>query len=71
MHSYEEKKNLRASGSTVISIRMLPLRQKPSTACSGLFSPPAFQDNNFNVNPELHFAFFKHGGNLRLLLLLN
>lgn len=57
--------------SAVISIRMLPLCQMPSTAWYGLFSPLAFQDNNFNVDPELHFAFFKHGGNLWLLLLLN
>lgn len=63
MHSYEET-ILGASGAAVISIRMLPLCQTPSTAWDGLFSPPAFQDNNFNVNPELHFAFFKHGGNL-------
>lgn len=62
MHSYE-KKNLVASGSAVISIRML-LCQMPSAAWYGLFFHPAFQDNNFNVDPELHFAFFKHGGNL-------
>lgn len=32
------------------------------------FCPPAFQDNNLNLKPELHFFFFfallKHYGNL-------
>lgn len=40
----------------------------PGTLC---FSPPAFKDNNFNVDSEVHFAFFKHGSKLLLLLLLN
>lgn len=61
--------HLVASGSAVISIRMLPLCQMLSATWYGLFSPPAFQDNYFNVDPELHFAFFKHGGNLWLAVI--
>lgn len=70
MHSYEEK-NLEASGSVVISIRTLPPAKCIALSGTVCFLPLAFQDNNFNVDPELHFAFFKHGGNLWLLLLLN
>lgn len=63
MHYFEEIK-VGATGSAVVSIRILPLFQMPSAAWYGLFSPPAFQDNYFNVDPEIHFAFFKNGGNL-------
>lgn len=51
------KNILALQGSAVIFIRM-------PAALVCFFPPPAFQDNNLNVNPELHFAFLKHCGNL-------
>lgn len=70
IHSYEGGKKKLLAQAVIFIMDAAPC-QMQSAAWYGLFSPPAFQDNNFNVEPELHFAFFKHDGNRWLRLLLN